>query len=120
MARETREVWEERVRRWSKSGKSGPAFAAEIGVNVNTLTGWRWRLKRESTQGTSPKQRREKARSDVRRAPVSFVELVPSIPDEAKGEERFEVVLGGGRVVRVPQRFDPETLRALVVALEAR
>ena len=119
MAREAREVWEERVRRWSKRGKSGPAFAAEIGVNANTLTGWRWRLKQEAAEGARPKRRREKARSDGRRAPVGFVERVPSIPGEAKGEERFEVVLGSGRVVRVPQGFDPETLRALVVALEA-
>jgi len=119
MARESREVWEERVRRWSESGKSAPAFAAEIGVNASTLTGWRWRLARAAEEGSGGKRRRERPKSRGKQTPASFVELVASIPSEPGAEDRFEIVLGSGRVVRVPQRFDAETLRALVEALEA-
>ena len=44
MARDTREVWAKRVERLADSGLTAKEFAAEIGVNANTLAGWRWRL----------------------------------------------------------------------------
>ena len=122
MARAAREVWQERVRRWSKSGKNAKAFAAEIGVNANTLTGWRWRLAREGQDSRAVARRpRGRGRTEDRRDPaaVGFLELVASA-GEPSAEDRFEIVLEGGRVVRVPRRFDPDTLRALVAALEVR
>jgi transposase-like protein len=44
MARQTRQVWAKQVERWIDSGLTAKEFAAEIGVNPNTLAGWRWRL----------------------------------------------------------------------------
>src|SRR5690349_21110962 len=45
MAREAREVWAKRVERLADSGLTAKEYAAEIGVNANTLAGWRWRLR---------------------------------------------------------------------------
>src|SRR5512143_3004069 len=45
MARDAREVWAKRVERLVDSGLTAKEYAAEIGVNANTLAGWRWRLR---------------------------------------------------------------------------
>lgn len=122
MARASREIWRDRVRRWSQSGKSAKAFAAEIDVNVNTLTGWRWRLAREEPSSRlDGRPARGKSRTvEGRQAdPVGFLELIAKSSAEC-AEDRLEVVLESGRVVRVPRRFDAGALRALVAALEAR
>ena len=119
MARETREVWAKRVERWRDSGLTLKEFASEIGVNANTLAGWRWRLRPES--------------SDVARGtpePPRFLEIVasPELSEpsaEPAGSKRpapepFELILSGGHRVRVPVEFDGRALRRLVDALEAR
>jgi transposase-like protein len=118
MTRENREVWAKRVERLADSGLTAKEFAAEIGVNANTLAGWRWRMR---SQG---------AAADP--APA-FVEIVgpregdvPTAPDQVRptevhrGGELLELVLRGGHRVRVPAQFDPAALRRLVDALETR
>lgn len=97
------------------SGLTAKEFAAEIGVNANTLAHWRWRL---STR-TAPRPR-----AAARSTPApAFVEVVggaglvgatepPSAP--------LELVLRGGLVVRVPASFDAAALTRLVATLEAR
>jgi transposase-like protein len=121
MARETRETWVKRVERWRDSGLTLKEFAAEIGVNANTLAGWRWRLRSDG--------RREPGETPT---PVSFVELVPSphgsddvavatpVAAMHPAAEPFELILGGGTRIRVPVQFDGRALRRLVDALEAR
>ena len=119
MARETREVWVKRVERWRDSGLTLKEFATEIGVNANTLAGWRWRL--GAANGGD-------ARGMSRRP--SFVEIVAPSEDGERSAppsralqaaaEPFELILSGGRRVRVPVQFDGSALRRLVDALEGR
>ncbi len=106
MAREGREVWAKRIERWRDSGLTTKEFAAETGVNATTLAYWRWQL----AGGT----RRARAKAP---APVRFVELAAAAPS-AEAAPGFEVVLAGGRVVRVPPRFDGAELFRLVQVLE--
>jgi transposase-like protein len=106
MAREGREVWAKRVERWVDSGLSAKEFAAETGVNANTLAHWRWRLGAKAPAG----------RTEAATAPVRFVELAAAPAAEEAGG--FEVVLAGGRTVRVPPRFDATELARLVQVLE--
>lgn len=44
MARDGREVWAKRVERWRESGLTAKEYAAEVGLNPNTLTHWGSRL----------------------------------------------------------------------------
>lgn len=109
MGRDARATWAKRVERWSESGLPAAEFAAEIGVNARTLTYWKWKLGK-------PEQRRVTPRPE-------FVEVVPTASPRISGGaslDALEVVLGGGVVIRVPARFDADTLRRVVVALEAR
>jgi hypothetical protein len=117
MARETREVWAKRVERWRDSGLTVKEFAAEIGVNANTLAGWRWRI------GSGARR----PAPAVARSSPAFVEVVaaPEVGTtratlSARVAEPLELILRGGHRVRVPAEFDPAALRRLVDALEAR
>lgn len=47
-AREKPAVWQERVEAHRRSGMTIKAYAAKIGVNPNTLSGWRWKLRRRA------------------------------------------------------------------------
>ena len=119
MARESREIWAERVERWRDSGLSVKEFARELGVNYNTLAGWRYRLRAEAAAASAAGKReggsspRSVARANVAKA-LQFVELVrpPAV------EQRFEVVTAGGWTVRVPAQFDGETLERLLSIVE--
>jgi len=122
---EAREVWRERVEQWIKSGQSARAFAEANGVNVWTLRGWRARLERSKQPERGPnaaasRQAGERRRARSGAAALPFVELVASAALSPSPEDRFEIVLGGGRTIRVPARFDAQALRALVAVVDPR
>jgi hypothetical protein len=114
MKREGREVWEQRVRRLEESGLTMKEFAEELGVNVHTLNGWKWKLASEA---------RLKASLRTAVTPASFVEVTATTRHEEHSAadievERFELVLRSGVRVRIPLRFESAALRQLVTALE--
>jgi transposase-like protein len=126
MARENREVWAKRVERWRDSGLTLKEFAAEVGVNANTLAGWRWRLGGGRRTGELPRSTPAGAAFiEIVAAPVegkerSTPELEPRISTAVSEVEPIELILRGGQRIRVPARFDATALRRLVDALEAR
>ena len=77
------------------SGLSVAAFAAQAGLQAQRLYVWRRQLAAEG--GGAP----------------AFVEVTSAVA------ERMEVVLRTGHVVRVPNSFEPESLRRLLEVLEA-
>jgi transposase-like protein len=80
-----------------RSGLSVACFADREGVDAQRLYKWRRRL-----------------------GPVTdFVEVTPSASLALGAPRGFEVMLGSGRVVRVPESFDAEALRRLIAVLEA-
>ena len=95
----------------ARSGLGLTAFAIREGLDPQRLTRWRRRL--ESSASASP----------------AFEEVVPSVVATAidgneavrAQQERLEIVLRSGRVVRVPDSFDALSLRRLLdVVDEAR
>lgn len=116
MGRESREVWAKRVERWRDSGLSVREFAREVGVNANTLSGWRWRLRAEQLGRAPSTERGQEQRTPAEEVkPIEFVELV-----RPRADERFEVVAASGWTVRVPAQFDAEALGRLLAVLERR
>jgi transposase len=113
MERAGREVWEQRIRRWTDSGLTAREFASEIGVNLHTLRQWKYKL-----------EERGAATSDAETATSrpTFVEVHvprPSAAARAANSEPFELELPNGLKVRVPMHFDATALKALIVALGA-
>jgi len=109
--RANRDEWQKRVERWNESGLSAKQFAAETGINAGTLQFWKYKLKKQSA---------EAPRAARRRAPSPTVSsLVEVRPMSVGADNRFEIELNNGRRLRLPATFDADTVKALVVVLEA-
>jgi transposase-like protein len=109
MRGEPREVWKERVGRWVRGGLTAEEFAQEEGVRPATLRHWKWQLRADG-----------RGRREGRRREAKFVEIVTPQRTERGEGEGFEVQLGNGTRVRIPQLFDGDGLRRLLEILEGR
>ena len=91
-------LWRKRLARWKASGLKVREFCAREGLTPTAFAHWR----------------KEIAARDARQAakPLFVPVHVTPIPTPV------EVVLPGGRVVRVPAGFDPAHLCTVVAALE--
>jgi hypothetical protein len=106
-------VWAKRIERWGDSGLTAKQFAAEIDVSPQSLTFWKWKLRKDE-QGSSRTARRQHATPATTAA--SFLQLLPALEPtkSATPASTLELVLGRGLSVRVPADFDEGTLRRLV------
>lgn len=111
MARSNRREWLQRLERWRQSGLELRAFSARERLPFRRLMWWRWRLTCDGLFPSTPAA--ATALVPVSASPL-FVDLeTAQVPQESP----FEVVLGNGRVVRVPPAFDDGSLsRLLAVA----
>jgi transposase-like protein len=94
----SREERAQLVARWRASGETAREFGVRHGVRAKTLYGWAHELRKDS------------------RTPA-FVEVEVREPETAGGA--VEIVLAGGRVVRVREVVDARVLRSVVEALES-
>jgi hypothetical protein len=138
--------WEEVVRRWSKAGQSVRAFCRNAGVRESAFYFWRRELLRrgrradvdgglslracvdrvDTESGTLSQRRplppatrlspRVPARSDATPLFLPVHVVTPGVAEAACG---VEIILAGGRTVRVPARFDRQTLADVLALLEA-
>src|SRR5215208_7726439 len=99
MAREGREVWAKRVERWRDSGLTLKEFATEIGVNSNTLAGWRWRL---GNEGGGAETSSEPRFLEIVAPAGASERSAPPASAMRPAAEPFELILSGGQRVRVP------------------
>jgi transposase len=102
----TRKQWSRLVRRWRRSGRTARQFAASAGVNPATLSHWAWRLGRE--------EKLQETHAAPQAVAASFLELVGASP----GDSRFELELGNGRRLRIPEGFDAGALKRLLEVVE--
>lgn len=107
----TKETWAKRVRRQESSGRTVKEFAAEIGVNANTLSHWKWKLGREAgSKGAGHGE-----------ASSTFVEVTSMAASSWWHDgERIELVVDDRHLVRVPDGFDAETLRRVLEVVDGR
>lgn len=129
MARASREVWLRRIERFRDSGLTAAEFAAEIGVNVNTLKNWIWRVSSEAkpaeaacgaeqrTVSAATESKRSRKSASRRASPM--VEVVGALPTPPSAG--YELALPSGVSLRLPTDFEIERVRALVaLATEVR
>ena len=99
--RQKEQQWRRWLKEWQASGLSVRAFCERQRLSEPSFYAWRRKL----------------ATCDARR-PV-FVPVQISADEEGlTGDSSLEVVLAGGRRVRVPAGFDAATLRQLLAVLE--
>ena len=105
-----KQFWQDLVRRWESSGQSIHEFCTEQGVSESSFYAWRRAFAASNAARTPPAP---KARHDDLPA---FVPIrLAAVPTQ---RPTLEVVVGSGRVIRVPPDFDPATLRDLLAILE--
>jgi transposase-like protein len=102
----TEEEAKQALTAWAQSGLSPGAFATREGLDAQRL--WRWRRKLGTPTGPVFEE-------IVCQDAASGLERQPPAPSE---QERFEIVLPSGRVVRVPASFDATALRHLLAVVD--
>ena len=111
MARASRKIWSQRVKRWKASGLAAREFAQKMGLNENTLRYWATQLREETSSGAEERGRRKAAGSSM-----AFVEVAGF----GAAESAFEIAFASGLTVRVPPSFDGDALQRLLSLLEVR
>jgi len=106
--------WRRTLRQWRRSRQTIRDFCAEHGLSEPSFYAWR-RIIAERERQASVREARHQRREEAKllEKPV-FVPL--QVVPTAMGP--LEVVLGQGRIVRVPPGFDAATLRQLLAVLE--
>ena len=100
--------WTRILERWKSSGLSGRAFCEREGLGEPVFYSWKRKLRLRGEAQVKPA-----ARKAVQFIPVEVKSLVTiGAP--------LEVVVGLGRVVRVPSGFDAAELKRLLLVLEER
>ena len=100
---DTRERWHELVDQHAQSGLTVAAFCEARGISAPSLYTWRKRFAAPAAASTA--------------LALSFVAVEP-IEDEPSSAQPLELVLRGGRCVRIPVGFDAHTLQRLVGIVE--
>ncbi len=126
LAATRREYWQGVLDEWRRSGQRQTDFCRQRGLRVGTLAWWKHTLARPRRQGARPGVSGPAGPSTPAR--VTFVPLritaarpartttVPYEPSHAIGGE-LEIVLEGGRRVRVQGRVDPQWLGQVIAVL---
>jgi len=92
--------WQRRIQQWQASGLSVRAFCARHGLAEPGFYAWRRKLR----------QRHERV--------TDFVPVQVLAHPQPSTEDSLEVVLAGGRRLRIRPGFDAVTLRQLLTVLE--
>jgi hypothetical protein len=92
--------WRRWIGQWQQSGLSARAFCARHGLAQPSFYAWRRQIRQRDA------------------AAGAFVAVQLVADDHPCSPSPFEVVLAGGRTLRVPPRFDAAALRGLLAVLE--
>lgn len=105
--------WRGHVEAWRASGQSRGEYCAAHGLSRKTFGWWVWHLERAERQ---PLEAPRFLPVEVAEAPAA----TPGADDEAEpgsGDDRIEIALPDGLLVRVGTGFDAAALRRVLVVL---
>jgi hypothetical protein len=103
--------WRTVLSECERSGLTQAAFCRQRGIKPVTFYWWKRRLMGAGENGRSTRGHRTAGGKGNR-----FVEVVmgESLPGQV-----YEVLVSGGRVIRLPGDFDPDCVARLVAAVES-
>lgn len=104
------QLWRGILQEWEHSHKPVRAFCVERGLVESCFYAWRRTIaRRDGKYAPSPKSGN---------SPEPMPAFVPVEVKRPSETQTFEVVVGAGRVIRVPAAFDAAALRRLLAVLE--
>jgi hypothetical protein len=104
--------WRPVIEAWRRSGQEIATFCRERHVPISSLKYW----KRELAHREQQRQAR-RAAAEAQKNAISFLP-VQVLEPAAGAVGAVEVVLRGGRVLRIGANFDPAILKKVVATLE--
>lgn len=104
--------WRALVAEWVTSGEAAADFSTRKGVTAHNFARWRRRF---GVRTASPPGSKSTA---ISARPPAFSEVHAPTPSPRAAGDRVEVILRGGRRVRVWPGFDADTVARLVAVLE--
>jgi hypothetical protein len=110
--------WRRLLGQWRRSGKTGRDFCAEHQLAEPSFYAWKREIARRDQERTARTQSRTRVSAPRRAATASLPAFVPVTVDAASADAALEVVLAGGRLLRVRAGFDADSLRQLLAVLE--
>jgi len=128
------EYWRGVITRWRSSGLSQAKFCRRYGLHQVTFSSWKLRIENEEAGRPSgggpglagPTPARGTSGVLPAKDGSRFVELrfgqsthEPPASDRGLSAPVYEVMVFGGRTVRVPAGFEAEILRRLIVTVES-
>jgi len=118
-AREREARWRKLLAQWGKSGLTQAAFCREHGLSANTFLWWKRELACRDAARTDGRTTRSHGPA-CGNSTVGFaaVRVVGALGDGPVPHGGLEVVLAGGRRVRVGSGVDRELLAMVVSVLE--
>ena len=113
-----RPFWEKHLRAWSRSGLTQADYCRRHQLSAPAFGWWKRQL-----EGKPRARKRSPAMNQSERGiqtEVRFVEVQRGSDVEPGGNPAvYEVLLSGGRAIRVGHTFDPEVLKRLIATVEA-
>jgi hypothetical protein len=107
--------WRTMVRQWQQSGLSVREFCGDRDLGEANFYAWRRTIADRDQQA---RRQRNGDRHPPRTGSAVFVPVRVTDPAPLVQTATLEVVLGQGRLVRVPVGFDAGTLRQLLAVLQ--
>jgi transposase-like protein len=104
------QFWRGILRQWDRRKQTVREFCAEHGVSEPSFYAWRRIIAQRDQQLAAPRVSTTPAEDLPTFVPLT---VAPPLPNPM-----LEVVVGSGRVVRVPPQFDAATLLRLLAVLE--
>lgn len=119
--RDTERFYRRLLAEQTRSGLSLRAFGDKKGIPAGTLSHWRHKLKQRDAarRARKPQDRPQFLRVKVEDAPRDGEIGAEASHPVAPASQVYEVVLGPGRVLRLPRDFDEARVAALVRAVAA-
>jgi hypothetical protein len=131
----TAREWAGRVRRWERSGLTASEFGQREGFSGKQLTWWKWHLSRNGQAATAGATKRRagatrrggtkaakaegaRAKRAAQRAHAVPAQFIPVKLPATVSVPTVEIVLGNGRVVRVPSGCDGAWLAQVLTAAD--
>lgn len=128
--------WQQLMRAWEKSGLSQAEFCRRRRIKAVTFGWWKRKLlptekksRRRVHRGTGrPRGHQDADFVEVawpgHTLPAGSVDSTSSMAPRngvtsPSGPHRYEIVLHNGRVIRLPQPFDPTVVSQLIAAVES-
>lgn len=107
------QFWRDHVAGWKSSGLSLRLYSEQHGLKAGTLGYWNSRLKAQAVDALT-----SSAGSEATFLAVHVAEPAVSAPEPR--DDRIELVLKGGSILRVGRGFDAVTLNRLIDIVERR